>query len=161
MRTRLNFVQTMPQRLRVALAVVLSVVIALVSCRRFKESIIEYICRKEVEQISEPPNILTLAELNFFTRFRNADIVRRFGTFLLRDSSGAIVDNIFATEHFLESRVWMICVTWLDSVDKDRRTWSTLITVLEQVKLNTLAEFMQTSVDKKVLHNPHQLTRDS
>ena len=111
--------------------------------------------------IRDSPNIVSLAELNFFIRFRNADIVRRFGTLLLRDSSGAIVDNIFANEHSLESRVWMICIAWLDGVDKDRRTWSTLITVLEQVKLNTLAEFIQTSVDKNVLHNSHQLTRDS
>ena len=77
--------------------------------------------------------------------------MRSFGAHLLRDSSCAIMGAIFTDENSQESQIWKICVNWLEGEGEEPRTWSTLITILKQAKLRTLAELIESSVDKKAL----------
>ena len=64
----------------------------------------------------------------------------QFGTFLLDDSTGSRVETIAHRHHYDSEQINMkILKEWLTGRGKHPVTWATLIEVLHDVKLSTLA----------------------
>ena len=67
---------------------------------------------------------------------------KEFGTLLLDDSTGNIVNNISAECQQIPEKIIKILEEWLAGKGNPR-TWDTLIEVLRRCELNTLADHIQ------------------
>ena len=79
---------------------------------------------------------------------------RDFGTFLLNDKTGAIVDSIEKSQHTPEEIVTGILKRWLQGTEMSV-TWQSLITSLENSGHLTLASTIKEKLDK------HRIAVDS
>ena len=96
----------------------------------------------------------TLRELLKFTRADKrkiniaeeiADEYKMFGTFLLEDDTGQKVRSMEIKHHFDPSKInTQILEEWIKGKGKQPLTWGTLIEVLREIELTTLANDIST-----------------
>ena len=64
----------------------------------------------------------------------------QFGIFLLDDKNGAVVDALEKEHHWTAEQINMAVIQkWLQGNGAKPVTWSTLVTVLQRIKMNELA----------------------
>ena len=117
--------------------------------------------------ISEPPTLVLLDQkpINFLTEItaRKNDLIR-FGIQILVDHNGNKVSTIEEEHKSLYSMAREICRQWLAGKGKQPVSWETLISVLEQIQLNTLATKIRNSVSARettnlVLHQVEDMVK--
>ena len=102
-----------------------------------------------VHTVGNPPTLREL--LSFFGRDKKFNIPQEigtqykiFGTFLLEDDRGAKVDNIIREcRERAEDINTKILHEWLNGRGKQPVTWATLVEVLNNIELSTLAGDIQ------------------
>ena len=103
-------------------------------------------------KISKPPDLILLQQLRLFERIVGK--LQRFGTLLLEDETGDKVLAIEQDEKKTERMCREICRQWLEGKGKQPVTWSTLINVLDQIKLRELATDIQSYISHEILDVP-------
>ena len=111
--------------------------------------------RATLVNISEAPNLIILnhPRINLFNKIPSRDDLINFGTHLLDDHYGTKMKRIEEDHNYSMYRVTReICRQWLGGSGKHPVTWKTLISVLEQTRLLTLAGNIESSIDKGALN---------
>ena len=106
--------------------------------------------------ISETPNIVLLGKppILLLESIPGKDELIKFGTQLLDDWTGSKVTSIVENQVSVYRIAREICRQWLEGKGKQPVTWNTLINVLKQVQLMTLASHIEKSINKRTLSIP-------
>ena len=102
--------------------------------------------------VSESPTLVLLDQYGFFEAFALEDVVVRFGTLILEDHYGNKVNAARHTSLYLMIRE--ICRQWLTGGGKQPVSWKTLISVLRQIQLKTLAANIEEQITGGTINNP-------
>ena len=73
----------------------------------------------------------------------------KFGTLLLEDKKGSIVDSIVKSKHYVPVDITVeILRQWLQGKGRKPVTWQTLVKCLQDTDLTTLADDMKNSLSE-------------
>ena len=114
--------------------------------------------------IAEPPNVIILEnpQINLFNEIPSKDDLIEFGIHLLDVHYGTKMKRIEEEHKYsIYEMAREICRRWLGGSGKHPVTWNTLIDVLKQTQLLTLAGHIESSIDKEALNKAVNSFADS
>lgn len=102
--------------------------------------------------ISQPPTIDILKQPPICLFDKLIGIEDSFGKLLLNDTTGSILMTIEKSSNKISDKIVQICSLWIDGEGRLPVTWSTLINVLNELQLQSLAFEIHNLVDPRVFN---------
>lgn len=108
-----------------------------------------------VNLTAEPPTFVSLEMFGIFEEIYNENLYSKFGHLLLEDKFGIEIMKIKENNRYVRNINREICRQWLLGNGRKPVSWSTLISVIRETGLITLAENLTSCIDPAILYAEH------